>query len=204
VITIIDYGMGNPGSIANMLKKLGAASVTTADPAAIARAERLILPGVGAFDVGMANLHQRGLVAALEQRVLRDGAPLLGICLGMQLLTRSSDEGRSPGLGWIHAETVRFRFPTEAGLRVPHMGWNAAAFTGAQPLARRLAADSWRFYFVHSYFVTCRDPADALCTTTYGQPFTSGVGRGGITGVQFHPEKSHRYGMRLLQAWLDG
>jgi glutamine amidotransferase len=199
VITIVDYQMGNPGSIQNMLMRIGAESVLTSDPAAIASAERLILPGVGAFDTAMTNLRALGLVAALNAAVLERRVPILGICLGMQLFGRGSDEGRLPGLGWIAARTVRFQFPEgQTPLRIPHMGWNQIRVWRTDPLLDNLP-DNSRFYFVHSYHVRCDDETSVLATTDYGITFHSAVARDHIVGTQFHPEKSHKFGMRVLR-----
>jgi glutamine amidotransferase len=198
MVTIIDYGMGNVGSIANMLRKLGVASVVSHSSDDIAAADRLILPGVGAFDHGMRNLRERGLVPVLEEQVHHRGTPLLGICLGMQLFAVGSEEGQEPGLGWLDATCVRLR--AEAGLKVPHMGWNhVAASNGGSGW---LPAGA-RFYFVHAYHLECRDEHDVAGRTTYGASFVSAVQRGKLTGVQFHPEKSHRFGLELLR-WFAG
>lgn len=197
MITIVDFNMGNLGSIRNMLKKIGCESQITADPEQIASATKLVLPGVGAFDAGMESLERTGLIELLTRRVLRDRIPVLGICLGMQLMTRRSAEGRRPGLGWLDAEALRFE-PADAALKVPHMGWNRVMPTRPSALAEDLPAEP-RFYFVHSYFVRCSDPADVFLTTPYGVPFHSGVQHGNVFGVQFHPEKSHKYGMALLR-----
>jgi glutamine amidotransferase len=202
VIAIIDYGMGNLGSIANMLRKIGAEAVVSSDPAVIEAADRLVLPGVGAFAHGMASLEQRGLVPVLQRRVLEDEVPILGICLGMQLFTQGSEEGGPAGLGWIAGRTSRFRLEGQR-YRVPHMGWNTVIPRREHPLLADLPEDP-RFYFVHSYHVTCDDPADQLCGTVYGYEFTSAVARGNIIGTQFHPEKSHRFGFRLLQNFATG
>lgn len=200
--TIVDYGMGNLSSIQNMLKKVGEPGVITSDPAVIAAAERLILPGVGAFDHGMQHIHARGLTEVLNRKALEEGTPVLGICLGMQLLTRGSEEGTEPGLGWIQGDTVRFRFdPREAGLRVPHMGWNVVEPTREAHLFDGL--EEPRFYFVHSYHVVCDDAQDVIGWTPYGYPFASAVRRGNVWGTQFHPEKSHRFGMRLLTNFVE-
>lgn len=196
MITIVDYNMGNLGSIRNMLKKIGVESRITADPALIAGAQKLVLPGVGAFDAGMENLARAGLVAVLNKRVLQDHVPVLGICLGMQLMAKKSAEGKLPGLGWIDAEVLRFQ-PGGQSLKVPHMGWNRVTATRSSPLTDELPAEP-RFYFVHSYFVRCRDESDALLTTPYGGAFHSAFCRGNVYGVQFHPEKSHKFGMALL------
>lgn len=197
MIVIVDYRMGNVGSIANMCKKIGVPAVISSRPEDIERAERLILPGVGAFDEGMQNLHASGLLPLLQRRVVEEGTPVLGICLGMQLMTRSSEEGSAAGLGWVPAKTVRFRAPENPSLKVPHMGWNHARVIRANSLFDGLEEDA-RFYFVHSYHVVCDDPAEVLATTSYGVEFPSAFGAGNVFGVQFHPEKSHRFGMRLL------
>ena len=201
MIVIVDYGVGNLGSMANMLKRSGVEAVVSSDHATIRAAAKLILPGVGAFDVGMKNLVARGHVPVLEERVLRAGVPILGVCLGMQLFSRGSEEGGAPGLGWIAADAVRFRFDGSSAdprLRVPHMGWNTLDVREAHPLLADLG-DGARFYFVHSYHVACDDPSTALATTRYGADFASVVRRGNILGVQFHPEKSHKFGMKLLR-----
>jgi glutamine amidotransferase len=203
MIAIVDYGLGNLGSIANMLKKVGAAATITADPAVIRQADRLILPGVGAFDTGMRNLEERGLIPLLNERVLGDEVPILGVCLGMQLLGRRSEEGQLPGLGWLDAAAVRFKFEgVNAHLKIPHMGWNELTVCQPHPLFADLQEES-RFYFVHSYHVVCANPANVLARTTYGFDFTSAVVKGNIIGVQFHPEKSHRFGMTLLQNFAE-
>lgn len=176
----------------------------------IARAERLILPGIGAFDRGMKNLHEHGLVEPLRRRVLEEGAPLLGLCLGAQLLTRASVEGQQAGLGWVEAETVPLAqgFEEVCGrLKVPHVGWNFTYRGREHPLLEGLEEPA-RFYFVHSFKLLCDDPADVLLRTRYGEVvFTSGFARGNVVGVQFHPEKSHRYGKTLLAnfaGWTPG
>jgi glutamine amidotransferase len=200
VITIVDYGMGNLGSISNMLRKIGVACRVSSDVAAIAEAEKLILPGVGAFDAAMQRIDSSGLRPALERRVLVEKVPVLGICLGMQLLAESSEEGKLPGLGWIPAEVLDFRGRVAPELKVPHMGWNVVVPSTDSALTRGLAEMvEPRFYFVHSYFVRCRDPHHSILRTRYGLEFDSGVHRDNIYGVQFHPEKSHRFGMTLLQ-----
>lgn len=201
MITIVDYQMGNLGSISNMLKKLGIPSKITADPQDIAAASKLILPGVGAFDAGMDNLQRSGLLPVLNERVLGAGVPTLGICLGMQLMTRRSDEGQREGLGWIDAETLRFR-PSDTMLKVPHMGWNLVRPVRSSPLTDSLP-DEPRFYFVHSYYVRCNAPEDVLLTTQYGEEFHSAFQHGTVSGVQFHPEKSHKFGMALLRNFAE-
>lgn len=180
-----------------MLRKIGVPAVAASTPADIERAERLILPGVGAFDHGMAMLAEHGLVEALRQRVSRDGVPLLGICLGMQLLGRGSEEGTLPGLGLLEAHCVRFQSSAEHPLKVPHMGWNELSFCRPSALFER-RDETPRFYFVHSYHLMCADRHDVLATTRYGIDFTAMVQRDNVWGAQFHPEKSHRFGMALL------
>ncbi|HYM37645.1 MAG TPA: imidazole glycerol phosphate synthase subunit HisH [Nitrospiraceae bacterium] len=201
MIAVIDYDMGNLGSIVNMFQRIGIAAAATRDPAVIASAERLVLPGVGAFDEGMENLDKLGLANVLAERVLRARVPILGICLGMQLMTLKSDEGRKPGLAWINADTVHYRAGVAATerLRLPHIGWNFIDSSRPHPLLDGLHVNA-RFYFVHSYKVVCREAGDVLAETQYGaQAFTSAYAHGNIAGVQFHPEKSHRFGAQLLK-----
>jgi imidazole glycerol-phosphate synthase subunit HisH len=203
MIVIVDYGMGNLGSIVNMLKKIGAKAKISSDRSDIDAADKLILPGVGAFDTAMRHLHESGLLDALNEAVLHRRKPTIGLCLGMQLLTEGSEEGKLPGLGWIAAETRRFRFPAElSNLKVPHMGWNSVAVNPDKPLVRDLQ-DPSRFYFVHSYHVVLRDPTDAAATTTYGYDFVSMIQKDHIMGTQFHPEKSHKYGMKVLSNFAE-
>ncbi len=201
MITIVDYNMGNLGSIRNMLKKIGIDSEVTADASTIAAARKLILPGVGAFDAGMDNLERSGLIPVLNERVVQARVPTLGICLGMQLMTRGSDEGRRKGLGWVDAEALRFR-PADAALKVPHMGWNRVMPVRPSPLTEGLPHEP-RFYFVHSYYVHCHDDADVLLSTPYGEVFHSAFRHGNVVGVQFHPEKSHKFGMALLRNFAE-
>jgi imidazole glycerol-phosphate synthase subunit HisH len=198
-IAIVDYGLGNLGSMANMLRKLGLNPVVSKDPAVIAEACAIILPGVGAFDTGMSNLASIGLVSALSKRVLDEEIPLLGVCLGMQLLGLSSEEGRLPGLGWVDGRSVRFEASNASHpLKVPHMGWNTIDPAHSHDILDGLKTGA-RFYFVHSYHVVCRNDDNVLSRTTYGDAFVSMLARKNIFGVQFHPEKSHKFGMRLLK-----
>lgn len=199
MIAIVDYDMGNVGSIANMLRKIGEPAVITSDPREIAKATKLILPGVGAFDTGMANLERGGMLPMLTEMVVGGRTPVLGICLGMELLSKRSEEGLCEGLGWLDAQTVRFHFgPTTPPLNVPHMGWNSVRADDGSTLLRGLPDDA-RFYFVHSYHVRCADASDVSGWTKYGYEFASVVERGHVMGTQFHPEKSHKYGMALLR-----
>jgi glutamine amidotransferase len=194
--------MGNVGSIANMLKRIGAEPVVSSDPVRLAEAERLILPGVGAFDTGMSRLKESGLQPFLEDAVFSRKIPLLGICLGMQLLGRSSEEGTMSGLGWIDAVSRRFTFPPEEPrLKVPHMGWTTVVPVPGANLF--VGSDSeQRFYFVHAYHVICANLADVQATATYGATFTAAIRKGPVHGVQFHPEKSHRYGVALMRQFV--
>lgn len=197
MIALVDYGVGNVGAILNMLRKAGAKdAAVTSDPAVVGTADKVILPGVGPFDRGMANLRARGLVGPLQAQAFERRVPILGICLGMQLMGEASEEGTEKGLGWFEARSVRFRSEGPSELRVPHMGWNQVAFRKS-PLAEGLA--DARFYFVHSYHVVADRPDDVLGTTEYGGSIVAAIERGNLFGVQFHPEKSHRYGLRLLQ-----
>lgn len=200
MITIVDYGVGNIQALLNMLDHLGVEAQASAAPDAIATAEKLILPGVGAFDKAMMALNAGGLIPALEYAALQQRVPVLGICLGMQLLARHSAEGTLAGLGWIAADVRRIEVPHGSELKVPHMGWGEIEPIRLSPLFLLTGALE-RFYFVHGYHVVCEDPSDVLATVNYGQRLCCAVNRGNVWGVQFHPEKSHRFGMRLLSAF---
>ena len=202
MITIVNYDMGNLGSIQNMLKKIGVKSIITSSSEDILNAEKLILPGVGHFKRAMDNLAAFGLIDTLNQKVLVEKTPILGICLGMQLMTSYSEEGECAGLGWIDAQTLRFPSYETTGLKVPHMGWNEVSFPNTHYLAEGLVDP--RYYFVHTYRVKCESPENVLCTTSYGETFHSGICKDNIVGVQFHPEKSHAFGMRLLENFCNG
>jgi glutamine amidotransferase len=181
-----------------MLKKIGVKSVISSDPDAIRKAEKIILPGVGHFDRAMELINHSGLKDLLNEKALKDKIPILGICLGMQLLGKSSEEGRLPGLCLIPVRTIRFRFSTETILKIPHMGWNLARAATPSDLTRNFDPEQ-RFYFVHSYHAQVEDEKHAILKTEYGYLFDSAVQKDNIFGVQFHPEKSHRFGMRLLE-----
>ncbi|MBL7889954.1 MAG: imidazole glycerol phosphate synthase subunit HisH [Bacteroidia bacterium] len=202
MITIIDYGIGNVGSIKNMLKKVGAKSQITGDLNEIEKADKLILPGVGSFDFGMTQLKNNNLTSILNQKVLVEKKPILGICLGMQLLTKGSEEGKEAGLGWINATTLKFKFEDDINLKVPHMGWNNIEIKKDSRLLRDLPIPS-KFYFVHSYYVKCEDASNSILSSTYGHEFTCGIEKENILGVQFHPEKSHKFGMRILKNFSE-
>lgn len=202
MIAIIDYDIGNIAAVANMLLRLGVRCTVTDNPEEIEQAERIILPGNGSFDACMQNLRASGLIPVLERKVLEQGTPLLGICVGAQMLGTESAEGTERGLGWLDMQ-VR-RFPDLPDLRVPHMGWNQVRpRSSSHRLTRDMEAES-RFYFVHSYYMEPVDPDDILLLAHYGIEFAAGVSRGNISGVQFHPEKSHRFGKQLLASFVKG
>lgn len=205
MLIVLDYGMGNTASILNMLKKIGSPACTTRDEAALEAAHGIILPGVGAFDHGMQQLRSSGVLEVIERKVNIDHIPCLGICLGMQLLFESSEEGKESGLGWLAGTVKRFKdLPSEDNkkLKVPHIGWNTAIPKKENSLFNALEQDN-RFYFVHSYHVECQDMSNQIATTNYGYEFASAVQKNNIFGVQFHPEKSHRFGMTLLKNFTD-
>jgi len=208
-ISIIDYGAGNIGSIVNMIRKLGGTPELVSTPEQVQAASKLILPGVGHFDFGMNTLNSSGLVDPINEAVLHRGIPILGICLGAQLMTRKSEEGSSPGLGWFDAQVKSFRdewkqrsIQTEdIKLKTPHMGWNFVVKTKENPILTDLPDES-RFYFVHSYFIESQRREEILLETTYGHTFVSGLHRENIYAVQFHPEKSHSFGLKLFKNFL--
>ncbi len=201
MITIVNYGMGNLGSMLNMFKRIGVVARIESEPAIIEQSEKLVLPGVGAFDAAMKCINTvPRLREVLDHKALIECAPILGVCLGMQLLTRSSEEGSLPGLGWIPGVTTRF--PKQDGLKVPHMGWNVAVPNTSSPLTAQVGLEP-RYYFVHSYCVHVDNPSHSLMRTRYGVDFDSAIGRDNIYGVQFHPEKSHRFGMQILKNFAE-
>ncbi|MBN1521885.1 MAG: imidazole glycerol phosphate synthase subunit HisH [Candidatus Aureabacteria bacterium] len=203
MLVIVNYGIGNIGSIKNMLKKVGHRAVVSSSRDDVARADRLILSGMGSFDSGMEFLNQNRLIDVLHEKVLEKRTPLLGICLGMQVLTEKSEEGSFHGLGFIKGETVRFSVPErQEGFRIPHMGWNTVDVKKKSALFEGLYGET-RFYFAHSYHVLPAVPSDILATTCYGYEFTSCVQKDNIVGVQFHPEKSHLFGMKLLRNFIE-
>jgi glutamine amidotransferase len=201
MITIVNYGMGNLGSMLNMFKRIGVGATIENDPLVIRQADKLVLPGVGAFDGAMSCINSvPGLLEALNHKALIDNTPVLGVCLGMQLLTRSSEEGELPGLGWVPGVTSLL--PKQEGLKVPHMGWNVALPNVPSQLTANTGDES-RYYFVHSYCVHVDDPSHSLMKTHYGIDFDSVIGYKNIYGVQFHPEKSHRFGMQILKNFAE-
>lgn len=200
MIVIIDYGVGNIGSIVSMLNKIGVEVTVSADPTAFRDASKIILPGIGSFDKAMNELQTRNLIAPLQNAVLEQKKPLLGICLGAQILGLSSEEGTKRGLGWIDM-TVK-RFPNLA-VRVPHMGWNTVKVTKQSLLFEQQNISEERFYFTHSFYMSCRFEENVIAQTYYGENFASAVNRDNIYGVQFHPEKSHRFGFNLLSKFAN-
>ncbi len=198
MLTIVDYGVGNLASIKNMLRKIGAEALISSDEATILAADKLILPGVGAFDTCAEKLLQSGLLNILTKKVLEEKTPVLGVCVGMQLLMESSEEGSLPGLGWIKGRNVRFKKEQmSAKLKVPHMGWTDVVLSKPSRLFEAMY-DEPRFYFVHSFHPQLQNPDDALVHANYGYDFVAGMEHENVLGVQFHPEKSHKYGMKLL------
>jgi len=200
-ITIVDYGMGNLGSISNMLRHLGHKSNTTSDKNEIFSSDFLILPGVGKFDRAINNIRDLDLEEVLKRRVKEDKIPILGICLGMQIMCKSSEEGIQSGLGLIDCEVKKFNFEN-SDLKVPHMGWNYVQKDEDNILHKNLPENT-RFYFVHSYYVEENKPALKIFTTHYGLDFVSGFASENLFGVQFHPEKSHKYGKALFKNFLN-
>ncbi|MCB0307887.1 MAG: imidazole glycerol phosphate synthase subunit HisH [Bdellovibrionales bacterium] len=197
-ITIVDYRIGNLGSIENMLKKLELNYCLGQTPGDIKKSEILILPGVGAFDQGIMNLHKFGLIDPLNEQILHKKTPILGLCLGMHLMTKGSEEGEKRGLGWFDTKAVRFQTDEKKRLKVPHMGWNDVNIREYDHLFRQ-GEDEHCYYFVHTYYVPIFNEALVLGTTWYGIEFASVIYKDNIFGVQFHPEKSHHFGMRLFR-----
>jgi len=198
MIIIVDYGMGNLGSVLNMFKKVGASAKISSDLDEISKAKKILLPGVGAFDTAMKRIKDTGMTEILNQKALVDKIPILGICLGMQLLTNKSEEGKLPGLGWIEGETFNFKDRIDCSLKVPHMGWNIVDINKENAITNNFKGEV-RFYFVHSYFVKVKNPNNSMMTTSYGITFDSAIVRDNIFGAQFHPEKSHKFGMNLFK-----
>lgn len=203
MITIIDYKVGNLGSIKNMLKKIGEQSIITSDPLEVQKAEKLILPGVGSFDNGVRNLKELGIWDILNQKVLEEKIPILGICLGAQIMTKGSEEGEEKGYGWVDADTVKFVVDKDSKLKVPSMGWNYTEIAKSSLLFDPEQTDVPRFYFVHSYHFKFHNQQEILTNSKYSYEFVSAFEKENIFGVQFHPEKSHKYGMQLLRNFVE-
>ena len=198
MIAIVNYGVGNLASIKNMLKKAGFESELVTDPIAIEKSSKIILPGIGAFDHCMIEFNKSGLREAVTNKVMKEKTPLLGICVGLQMLMESSEEGVEPGLGWIAGKTIKFKKEELGDLKIPHMGWTNVRVAKNTLLTEGLGSQP-RFYFVHSYHVQPDDKSDEMLTAQYGYEFTAAINRGNIYGAQFHPEKSHKYGMKILE-----
>lgn len=202
MVAILDYGVGNIASILNMFSKVGAEAVITADPEVLRSADKILLPGVGHFDYCMQQYAKAPFIEVLEQRVLQDKVPILGVCVGCQMLMEHSEEGKEKGLGWLKGKVMKFdRSKMPDNLKVPHMGWSDVHPVRATKLFQGI--DEPRYYFVHSYHLLCNDPNDVQANADYGYPFTASVERGNILGVQFHPEKSHRFGMKLFENFVN-
>lgn len=200
MIGIIDYGLGNLGSIQNMLKVIGEKSIISSDISRLQECDKYILPGVGSFDAGMSKLNDSGLTDFIKQVAIKDKKTILGICLGMQLLGRKSQEGKLEGLGLIPFDNVKFKLE-DTNLKVPHMGWDVVEFNKESPLLKSLKGTQ-RYYFVHSYHAVCDKDENILMTCDYGYKFPCAIIKDNIVGVQFHPEKSHDFGMALLENFV--
>jgi imidazole glycerol-phosphate synthase subunit HisH len=201
MVVIIDYGMGNLGSVKRKLDLIGVSALITSNQEEISRSERIILPGVGHFGKAIKEIRRRGLYEILNEQVLEEKKPVLGICLGMQLMAAHSEEGDSEGFGWFDADVVRLKIKDSIRFKIPHMGWNMLESKKESQLLKDLPADG-QYYFVHSYHFQCNDSADVLATTFYETEFVSAVQKGNIYGTQFHPEKSHEAGERMLVNFL--
>ena len=200
MITIVNYDMGNLGSIYNMFKYLNIDVKISSDIYDIEKAEKILLPGVGSFDMAIKKIKEKNLWDVLNEKALVKKVPILGICLGMQLLTTSSEEGSEKGFGWINAKTLSFKDKIAGNLKIPHMGWNIVKKSGKSDLTIGFEDfDEVRFYFVHSYFVQVENETNSIFKTIYGVEFDSAIQNENIFGAQFHPEKSHKFGMKLFE-----
>jgi len=201
MIVIVDYGMGNLGSVENMFKRIGVKAIISSDLNIISKASKIVLPGVGSFDSAMKKISSSELLNILNNKALIEKVPVLGICLGMQLLTNSSEEGIQPGLKWIEAETLAFKGRVNENFKIPHMGWNFVNFQSSNKIIQEYESEV-KFYFVHSYFVRVKNESNSLMSTNYGLNFDSAIVRENIFGVQFHPEKSHKFGMQFFKNFV--
>lgn len=202
MIAILDYGIGNVSSISNMLKKINSANIITSDPDVINTADKLILPGVGHFDYCMQQLRNAQFYELLQKKVLVEKIPILGVCVGCQMLMEKSEEGNEKGLGWIKGEVVKFdKAKLPVNLRIPHMDWTDVEPNDNSPLYQDI--DDPRFYFVHSYHLLCENVNNISATASYGYEFPASIVSDNIQGVQFHPEKSHKYGMKLYKNFAN-
>lgn len=202
MITIVDYGLGNILAILNVYKRLNVEVSIAKNADDLQSASKVILPGVGAFDHAMELLNQSGMREVLDELVLGKHVPVLGICVGMQILAHSSDEGQAPGLGWIEGRVRGFKSLQQYRLPLPHMGWNDVRLVSQTRLFNQLKYDA-RFYFLHSYYFQCDHEVDVAAVSIYGIDFTCAVNVGKIYGVQFHPEKSHHFGVQLLKNFAE-
>ena len=200
-VSVVDYGLGNIQAFLHIYSRLNIEASVATTAAEVMSARRLILPGVGAFDWAMAQLNQSGMRAALDRAVLEDRKPVLGVCVGMQMMARSSDEGELPGLGWIDANVKRFDEHRLGGMPLPHMGWNDVAAASSTGLFKGLGAP--RYYFLHSYYFAPNDPSNTLASADYGGQFAAAVRCDNVYGTQFHPEKSHSWGVGLLRNFAE-
>jgi glutamine amidotransferase len=202
-IGIIDYGVGNIGSIQNMINRIGGESFVVNNHKQVEAADKLILPGVGHFDYGVSRLEEQNLFDSIVYYAKQIQRPILGICLGAQLMTRSSEEGTKLGLNLFDADVLHFsKLSTLSGIRIPHMSWSYVDFVKESNLTNNLPEKS-KFYFVHSYFINSYSKEDILCTAKYGNSFVAGLQKDNLTALQFHPEKSHKFGMSLLNNFLS-
>ncbi len=202
-MVILNYGIGNLNSIKNMLHRLGVSASITNNPNEILNADKIILPGVGHFDYGMKMLKQSAFFEILNHKATIEKVPILGICLGSQMLLEKSEEGSEPGLGWIKGECKKFNFKeNKLKLSIPNMGWNEVEFSKNCALSKNLP-DNSRFYFVHSYYMNCENSENSVGTTNYGIKYTCAIQKENIFGVQFHPEKSHKFGMLFLKNFAE-
>jgi imidazole glycerol-phosphate synthase subunit HisH len=205
MITIVDYGLGNIKAFANVYKRLNIAACYASTPEQLKQATKIILPGVGAFDHAMHMLNQSGLRNSLDTLVLEQKVPVIGICVGMQMMANNSEEGTSAGLGWINGTVKRFHYPNEDVAKkypLPHMGWNNISPVAASALVANLD-DYKRFYFLHSYYFECANSADVVATANYGFDYACIVNHGNVYGIQCHPEKSHHNGVALLKNFAE-
>lgn len=204
MVTLVDYGLGNIQAFHNIYTRLKLPVDIASTPEQLRRAGKIILPGVGAFDWAMTRLNRSGLRDVLDELVMARHVPVLGVCVGMQMMAKGSEEGALPGLGWIKADVKRFRWNGEAGkgqMHLPHMGWNDVVPVETKSLFRNI--DAPRYYFLHSYYIAADNPSEVLSTTDYGGSFTSAVRADNVFGVQFHPEKSHHWGVQLLKNFAE-
>ena len=201
MISVIDYGMGNCGSVVNMIRKIGGEARIVSTYEDVLTSKKLVLPGVGSFDAGMQSLDTSRISQAIKSALDKPDVKLLGICLGMQLLLETSQEGIRPGLGLVKGHVKKFVL-ADKKMKIPHMGWNVVKAIGDAPLLDS-SCEELRFYFVHSYYVDCDEKSDIAGVTSYGHDFVSALQKGNIFGLQFHPEKSHQFGMEVFRRYLN-